>query len=289
MTELGIPILPSLRHLSYVRRPVVSTFSMPRLSHITGYGGLLPVGIGLLSQLTHVTLHLLREDATGIEEFANALHRMTNLKDLSLNLQGCTVSVHLLPMDTTAFPKPHSVHVDRLAISIADEMREYSALLFDALVHLRPSIYELCLKRKGMDPDMFLRPSKNPLLLHSHTIKIHTPARFDPLEIVERLTKVCSTVRMVHFDTPQAEGLIRLFAELLREDAWERIRSIRHLRFEGCDLFSEYTVEVLANNFLRGEAKNGPQCLEVISCKKISEDFLCGLRDEFGDNLKWTL
>ncbi|TDL19274.1 hypothetical protein BD410DRAFT_792307 [Rickenella mellea] len=286
MTGLGITDLPRLRHLIYTYPADLSTFSMPRLSQFEGYGSLLPAGRGFLPQLTHVELHLWR-DGVGVAELANTLHGMRNIRDLSLNLLHCTVDNESLPMDSTAFPKPRSVHIDRLSISIVGEMRQYSALLFDALMHLTPSTFKLSMNSENTD--FLLFNSKFQIFPYSPIVKFHIPTRIEAMGILQDLMKGCDIVRTIEFDTSKAVDPVRFRTRLLRDDDWERIRSLDHLRFINCDEFSEIAVGAFANKFLRGKTKTGLQCLELISCKKISEDFLLELKDEFGDSLKWTL
>ncbi|TDL19272.1 hypothetical protein BD410DRAFT_900311 [Rickenella mellea] len=284
MTGLGITDFPRLKHLTYTCPIDLSAFAMPKLSRLEALG--LPARSRFLAQLSYVQLDLWT-DAVGIGDLTNALHGMTNVMDLSLTLEDCVVTNESLPLDSTAFPKPHSVHINRLAISIIGEKRQYSALLFDALVHFTPSLFELSINSERLDK--FLYTSRHWFFPYSPAIKLHISTGVDVIGILHELVKGCDIIRTVHFDTPMGRDLDMLTARRLPDSDWERIRCLDHLRFINCDGFSESALGAFANKFLRGRAENGLHCLEIISCKKISEDFLLELEDEFGDRLKWSL
>ncbi|TDL21202.1 hypothetical protein BD410DRAFT_307978 [Rickenella mellea] len=286
MMELGITDLPRLRHLTYICEVELSTFNMPRLSQVEGWGWLLPAGSWFPSQLTRVEFHL-SEDDDVIEGLAKTLHSMQNLQDLSLKLLHFT-GTEFVPSDRAAYPNPHSVHIDRLAISILGEMPGYSELLSDAIMHLLPSTVELSIN--SIRPEMLLFNSEGKLLFPCDTtIKLQTPQPIDVMRTLADLLRNCDSIKTVHFDTPMAKGPLEWRHRQLDHNDWERIRSLYHLRFMNCDEFTEPEIEALTTKLLSSEAENGVQSLEVILCKLISEDFLLGIHDEVGDRLKWTL
>ncbi|TDL21199.1 hypothetical protein BD410DRAFT_307904 [Rickenella mellea] len=285
MMQLGMTDLPQLRYLTYACPVELSAFSIPRLSQVEGWWWVLPAESCLLSNITHVDFRLSGEGKC-IEDLTKTLHSMKNLQDLSLIL-AVIIGANILPLDNTAFPKPHSVHIDRLAVTILGEKQDHSALLFDALMHLTPSTLELSIY--SIEPVGFFFNSEHEMFPFASVIKLHVPHAIDVMMTLVNLMRHCDIVKTVHFDTPMANGLSAWSHGLRNNDDWERIRSLDHLRFTNCDEFTASDVEALTTILLPNEAENGLQSLEIISCKWISEDFLLALHDEVGDRLKWTL
>ncbi|TDL21214.1 hypothetical protein BD410DRAFT_308329 [Rickenella mellea] len=287
MMKLGMTDLPRLRYLSYAFPVELTIFSTPRLSQVVGWGCLFksPAGSYLLSNLTHVEFRLYEEDES-FKFLATTLHSMKNLQDLSFLLEGRT-GEDILLSDNAAYPKPHSVHIDRLAISIVGNMQDYSAPLFDVLIHLRPSTVELSINSNA--PYRHLLNSKGEFFPYGSTIKFEIPQTIDVTTTLVNLVQNWDIVRTVHFDTPMAHSLSEWRQNRLHHDDWERIRSLDTLRFMNCDKFSESDIEAFTTKLFQTEAENGPRSLEIVSCKLISEDFLLGLHDEVGDRLKWTI
>ncbi|TDL21204.1 hypothetical protein BD410DRAFT_308135 [Rickenella mellea] len=261
MVQLGITDLPRLRHLTYTYPVELSSFSIPRLSHIEGWGWVLPAETWFLSKLTHVQFHLSEEDEV-IEDLAATLHCMENLPDLSFKLRHCRVE-NSSPSNNTAYPKPRSVRIDRLAITIVGEMHD-SPLLFDALMHLRPSTVELSIN--SLSPERFLVNSAGTFFPYGSAIKLQISQTIDVMETLVELLTNCGIVKTVHFDAPMGKGPLVWRWPRLDKDEWERIRSLDRLRFVNCDLFTESEVETLTNNLLPNGAEKGLQSLEIISC-----------------------
>ncbi|TDL21210.1 hypothetical protein BD410DRAFT_840679 [Rickenella mellea] len=286
MKDLGITDLPRLRHLTYISPVELSTdtFSLPNLSQIVAMGWP-PAGSYLLSNLTHVEFHILSDDMF-VEDLVTTLYSMKKLKDLSFKLHRCPEENFLLS-DNVTHPKAHSVHIERLAISIDGDMQGYSALFFDALMYLWPSTVELSIDSIG--PEKFLVDAGGESFLFGSAIKLQIPRAFDVMTTLMNILRNCDIVETVHFDTPLAKGPTAWRRRQLRHDDWERIGSLDNLRFMNCDGFTESDITTLARNTLLPEAEQGLQSLEIISCKLISEDFLLGLHDDVGDRLKWTL
>ncbi|TDL21213.1 hypothetical protein BD410DRAFT_840682 [Rickenella mellea] len=283
MEKLGITDLPRLRQLTY-SHPHVPMFSLPRPSQAGGWRWEVFSGKWFLSQLTHVELHISGDEL--IEEIAATIHRMTNLQDLSLKLENCTVGEEEFELSDDA-PEPHSVPIDRLAVTIFGDMREYAVSMFNALMHFRPSTVELSIHSSR--PEMFLYNSTDGYFPYGSAIKLHTPQMIDVMVALADLLQSCDIVKTVHFDAPMGSGPLQWRWRGLDSDDWERIRSLDHLRFMNCDQFTESDVEALARNILQTEVESRIQSLEINSCKLVSEDFLLGLHDEVGDRLKWTL
>ncbi|TDL14953.1 hypothetical protein BD410DRAFT_796847 [Rickenella mellea] len=63
---------------------------------------------------------------------------------------------------------------------------------------------------------------------------------------------------------------------------WSHSTTLRHLRFHDCVMLDEKLVKKLAKDILSCEEF---QLLELISCHKISEEFLIDLQDELGERL----
>ncbi|TDL21217.1 hypothetical protein BD410DRAFT_804406 [Rickenella mellea] len=168
LEDLGMMDLPRLRFLSYAYPVELSKYSIPMLSQLSvqGIGRAIPAGSWFLSKLTHLEFHLSKRDEN-LEDLTATLQCMKNVRDLSFKLRDCTLG-NVLPADKATYPKPHSVHIDRLAISIEGEMQDYSGLLFDALSHLWPSTLEL--------------------------------------SIYSNLPDSCDVVKTVHFDAPMGKG-----------------------------------------------------------------------------------
>ncbi|TDL21215.1 hypothetical protein BD410DRAFT_308218 [Rickenella mellea] len=285
MMELGITNLPRLRHLTYTCAVELSTFSLPRLSQVDGWGWGLPAESYLLSNLTHVEFRLSEEDQD-IVDLATTLQNMKNLQDLSFLLEDCTQGTILLS-DDEAYPGPevHSVHIDRLAISIQGEMKGYSALLFDALMYLRPSTFELSIYSPR--PHRYLFNSHGFFFPYGSTITLRVPQSFDVMWTLADILRTCDILKTVHFD--KVGGPLEWHSRPLDDGDWECLRSLDHLRFTNCDKFSESEIEALATRLFQTPPEIDLQSLEITSCKMISEDFLLGLQDEVGDRLKWSL
>ncbi|TDL13574.1 hypothetical protein BD410DRAFT_399419 [Rickenella mellea] len=282
MTRLGITNLPRLRHLTYNYPVGLSTFSIPRLSRVEGWGSVLRAESCSLSNLTHVQF-CLSEQEGDLEDLATTLHGMKNLQDLFLEVESCTLADDVSPPPVYAF-KPRSVHIDRLAISIIGRMQDYPALFFDALMHLRPSKVEISIY--STEPERFLVNSKKEFFPYASTVKLQTPHAIDVMRTLMDLVRNCDIVKTVHFDTPMANGLWR--QRQLYNGDWEQLRSLDHLRFTYCDDFEDSDLEGFTTKLLHTSAESGIQSLEISSCKMSSEDFLLGLHDEVGDRLKWT-
>ncbi|TDL21201.1 hypothetical protein BD410DRAFT_899027 [Rickenella mellea] len=289
MEELGMTDLPRLRHITYLWPIELSESSILGVSQVEGWGWLVPARGHFQSNLTHVEFHLSEEDEV-IEHLATTLHSLENLKDLSLKLQDFT-GTRFEPPDRAAYPTPHSVPIDRLAVSILGEMPGYSELLFDALMHLLPSTVELLINAIWPEKLLFDRNREgNFLFPYGPEIKLQTPQSIDVMStLADLIGSSDDIVKTVHFDTPMAKGPLEWRHHRLNDNHWKRIRSLDHLRFMNCNLFTEPDIESITTKLLRNKPGNGLQSMEIISCKMISEDFLLGLHDEVGDRLKWTL
>ncbi|TDL21203.1 hypothetical protein BD410DRAFT_789956 [Rickenella mellea] len=280
MVQMGITDLPRLQHLTYTYPVGLSTISMPMLSQVKGWGSLLPAGGRFLSKLTHVEFNLWEEEA-GLESLAATLRSMTNLQDLSFVLEHCTVADEVPSVDVAL--KPRSVHIDRLAISIHGDMQEYSAVLFDALMHFRPSTLELSMC--SIASDKFFFNSEGDWFPYGSVIKLKIPQTMDVMTTLADVMENCDIVKTVYFDVIKARSP-RWARRQWNDGDWKRIRSLDHLRFTNCDDITESEMEALTTQLLQTEAEKS---LEIISCKMISEDLLLRLQDEVGDGLKWTL
>ncbi|TDL19275.1 hypothetical protein BD410DRAFT_805878 [Rickenella mellea] len=287
MTRFGITNLPRLRHLAHTCQVNLSTWSMPALTHVEAWSWLLPAGNPLLSQLTHFELNIY-EDSVDIQELAVVLHDMKKLQDLSLDLNYCKLAEDVnLPLDTAAYPKPHSIPIEKLTIHIYGAEMEYSAILFDALMHLTPSTLELSSSDEG--PAEFFRNSKRQIFPYGSTIKLTTSKPINVLETLADLDKSCDIVRTVHFDASSKDAMFGTRMPKFGVKVWRRLRSLSHLRFKNFDSLNEQVFEEFTKGLLLTKEESGLQSLEILSCKNMSEDFLLDLRDEVGDRLKWTL
>ncbi|TDL15110.1 hypothetical protein BD410DRAFT_809204 [Rickenella mellea] len=96
----------------------------------------------------------------------------------------------------------------------------------------------------------------------------------------EFLFPIASTIKL---HIPHTIDVMTTLANLLQNREIVKI-------FKNCDGWTESEVEELTRKLLQFDvAQKGLQSLDIISCKKISDDFLLGLRDEVGDRLKWSL
>ncbi|TDL13572.1 hypothetical protein BD410DRAFT_399377 [Rickenella mellea] len=234
--QLGITDLPRLQHLTFTYPVELSSFSMPRLSHVEWWSWLGPLP-WFLSKLTHIEFHLSGK-FDELEDLVTALHSMKNLQDLYLKIKRCQLTFgDDVSLRSVHAVKPRSVHIDRLVVSIVGETYHYSVLLFDALTYLLPSKLELSTTSTGT----YLFNSKNEFFPYGSTIKLHVPKVFDVMRTLVDILRSCDIVKTVDFD--QAMG--QFHHRRLENDDWERLRSLDHLRFMNCDEFTESEVEAL--------------------------------------------
>ncbi|TDL19276.1 hypothetical protein BD410DRAFT_443672 [Rickenella mellea] len=165
---------------------------------------------------------------------------------------------------------------------MTDTAVKYSRLLFHALRHLAPSVVDI----SQFTPLNFLVGSDGKAKIRGPTMRYRITCHADLMDL-SGLLEMCDTLHTLHVDIQHANPDLSRLSHFLAGDR-QHLGSLRHLRFENCELFPEYQVEKLVRSLLRAGVGDGLQSLEIVSSKTISEDFLLGLGEEVGDRLKWT-
>ncbi|TDL20746.1 hypothetical protein BD410DRAFT_354974 [Rickenella mellea] len=86
MQKLGLTKFPRLRHLYHEHRIASTTWQMPLLSHIECSSCHFGPGAPFLAQLATFEVSLDRMDPVNLDELAQALHNMSNLRKLSVQM-----------------------------------------------------------------------------------------------------------------------------------------------------------------------------------------------------------
>jgi hypothetical protein len=214
-------------------------------------------------------------DAFDMTSFAQVLYGASNLRNLSLEFQGSPGLVD--PMPPLEIPKQHSFHIESLKVivgySVADNMVES---LYDILAYLTASLIDFSLLRY-IDPGYMTFSLKFP---YGSMIQLQIGPCY-LTDILDDLLGGRNILRSLQFKTSSF-----LPDEFYTWPTWSDFPSLRHLRFHDYVMPEKEHVEGMARSLLTGD---NFESLEIISCHKLSEDFLLGLQEELGERLTWSL
>ncbi|TDL23549.1 hypothetical protein BD410DRAFT_802772 [Rickenella mellea] len=277
----GLTAFPNLKYISqYYAGPKLSEWDMPSLSHHVGRS--VSISNQQLSQLTSLEVHFV-EDYLDVPSLARAFYQAKNLQDLSLRFINCKPE-YTPSLKAEEIPPPHSFSVNSLKITISGDgsvVHDFIQPMNSALAHLSPLEVDISLEST---PITCLYDARGEIFPHGSTIKLRIARSCDLLDILARLVRRCDIARSVHFEAPMGY----FSAKTLQTCDWSDFSSLRHLRFQNCDGLLEEYVKTIASNLFFDEAEKGIQLLEFVSCKRISEDFLLNLSDDYGERVKWS-
>ncbi|TDL14190.1 hypothetical protein BD410DRAFT_846265 [Rickenella mellea] len=199
---------------------------------------------------------------------ARAIYLAGSLQNLNLRLENCEAGPVSSPLDAAEIPAPHSFKIQTLKITVRADNSKSTAYniihqLHGALSYLLPLVVDISLDRCPFET---LYGENGELFPDGSSIKLHI-------------------ARSLRFETPRAD----FYASSWSYYSWTRFSSIHHLCFRNCDKLTEYGAKSLANKLLTPGANVDLQSLEFTRCKRVSEECLLNLHDDFGDKLKWTI
>ncbi|TDL14012.1 hypothetical protein BD410DRAFT_903159 [Rickenella mellea] len=288
MSATGVTTFPNLRCISYdhtwslAKDSHMRNWNMPLLSHYVGRS--LTINSQHLSQITSLDLHFLDDYFNNLDVplLAKALYQAYNLQHVSLKFIKCNLQY---PIPLPENPPPHSISTKTLKVTIKSHKSTVDCYSFQqlssVLACLLPSEVDISLEETPVE---CIYNNDGQIFPHASAIRLCVSGRCDLLRTLAGLVGHCNTTRSVHLDAP--EGYI--YAWEIQRCSWAQFASIRHIRIQNCDLLCEEDVKIMASNLFFDDADVGLQSLEVMSCKKISEDFILNLSDDVGERLKWS-
>ncbi|TDL22449.1 hypothetical protein BD410DRAFT_788738 [Rickenella mellea] len=299
MQYIGLTELPNLRVL-YNHCPIeLTSWKLPRLTQIQGYGCNLPPEF-IAQQLTTFEFSTSQPDESfDIKPLAQAIYSMKNLRNLSVTLKRCREASSDLNIEDLKTPSRHSVFIDTLHVTIKD-CTTYAVVepLYHALSHLSASTVNFTLEDLT-DMDIptrctYLSTGRGNISMfpHGSTINIRIlrlenpyPIRYRP-SLLAVLVQDCDIANTIHIEARSNTTFISHYEAI----EWKYFSALRHLRFTHCDELSEMELHALVTNLMIGaEPGKGLQSLEVIECRGISEECLLDLADNVGSKLTWKL
>ncbi|TDL16267.1 hypothetical protein BD410DRAFT_902123 [Rickenella mellea] len=270
---------PRLRSIYHQWNLVPSSlgWDMPSLSRFEGYCSQFPSGVAFpfLSQLTCVELCFVDYDDFDMTSLAEALYRMSNLRNLSLDFENCEAADD--DEDTALeMPNPHSFPIESVTITLRDSVAaDVVTSLYEILEYLTASRVDISLLMRG-DPHDLVMGAK--LFHHASTVRLRIGLPCSLSLIINALYENCKTLQTLQIEGSSFNPVAFVPSH------WPQIPSLRHVQFYDCIMLEE-NVGPMATGLLTCEEF---QLLEFISCHKISEEYLLKLQDKFGERLTWS-
>ncbi|TDL15741.1 hypothetical protein BD410DRAFT_796138 [Rickenella mellea] len=283
MEEARITSFPHLRYINqeFYDLPNLQ-WNTPLLSRFRGYCLDSPHSVTFLSQLT--CMELSDEYYFDLTSFAHVLHRMSNLRNLSLQFHHCDGGArNPTVMPEQENPELHSFHLESLKVTLGHSVGfEFVESLYAILAYFTASLVDISLLTWGnIHPRHFLINSAFP---YGSTVRLQIECVCTLPELLKGLLKNCKILRSVQFEKSNFNRITHGYIP----PTWSDFPSFRHIRFHDCVMSDEKHVGAMARSFLTGEAETDFRSLEIISCHKISEEFLEDLQDELGERLIWS-
>ncbi|TDL15725.1 hypothetical protein BD410DRAFT_87173 [Rickenella mellea] len=282
----GFTNFPRLQYISHRcdypgRLPY--TWEMPLLTQIDGFCSEFPkhTTFPFLSQLTCITLTFSSYDIFDLSSLFLAIFKAKHLQHLSLEFHNCQEEEEMLSPPSDVPTK--SFHIQSLKVVLRDAMGdEFVISLHDYLAYFTASVVEFSLLTNGR-PYAFLVDEYSFKFPRGSTTRLQIGSPRSLPTILQHLLKDGEIIRSLEFET-----------SAFNDDATLSLNSIhypslRHIRFRNCNRFEEKHVGMLAKTFLTDNGNDNFQSLEIMSCSKISEDFILNLQDEVGEGLQWSV
>ncbi|TDL15801.1 hypothetical protein BD410DRAFT_84826 [Rickenella mellea] len=254
---------------------------MPSLSHIECFYWQFQPRVAFATQLTTFEISLGDMETIDIGRLAQALQSLTNLRNLSVQLSDCESVDYGTDWNRL---KPHSVQIDKLTIGINEgTVLEAAQGLYDTLSFFTAVTVEISLDNVGGGPQLdYLKTANAEFFPFGTIILLHVSRWIYIPDLFMAIGRSCEIVHTVHFDVPHGVHFTDGFHDQFDHSPF---RSIRHVVFHKCDSLREEQVKFMLKHSLFAEVAD----FKLVSCPKITEDFLLDCRDEFGEKIQWTL
>ncbi|TDL21190.1 hypothetical protein BD410DRAFT_840664 [Rickenella mellea] len=295
MQEIGFTDLPHLQVLDHHCDVQLSSWNLPLLTDIRGWGHHVTPLFTFRNQLTTVEV-LLESQHVDATALALAVYSMVNLKHLSVTITDCQENYSDLEGLEPVLKNGHSVPIDTLEITVM-EYSTYSAVgpLYDALSFLFASMFNLTLEDLS-DYDAnraghFYFTTKRKMFPYGSAINIkvlgvsNENEQWRTFPLLTSLVTDCSIAHTIRIEAQ----LTAFLSQWNSSNEWGYFAALRHLRLTRCDDLAEWELKALVANLMIGaEPGMGLQSLEITDCRGISEECLLELCDAVGPKLTWN-